>query len=72
MKIIARMLEDEVYEAHNEAGHKIIMDMREASLKQNQSHLYNRYAGYSCFANRVHKLFQFCSQFLHQYKNGLF
>jgi len=31
------MLEDEVYEAHNEAGHKIIMDMREASLKQNQS-----------------------------------
>lgn len=37
MKIIARMLEDEVYEAHNEAGHKIIMDMREASLKQNQS-----------------------------------
>lgn len=37
MKIIARMLEDEVYEAHNEAGHKITMDMREASLKQNQS-----------------------------------
>lgn len=37
MKIIARMLEDEVYEAHNEAGHKIIMDMREVSLKQNQS-----------------------------------
>src|SRR5688572_8149543 len=37
MKIIARMLEDEVYEAHNEAGHKIIMDMREAALKQNQS-----------------------------------
>ena len=31
------MLEDEVYEAHNEAGHKIIMDMREVSLKQNQS-----------------------------------
>jgi putative redox protein len=31
------MLEDEVYEAHNEAGHKVIMDMREASLKQNQS-----------------------------------
>jgi putative redox protein len=37
MKIIARMLDDEVYEAHNEAGHKITMDMREASLKQNQS-----------------------------------
>lgn len=31
------MLEDEVYEAHNEAGHKILMDMREASQKQNQS-----------------------------------
>jgi len=37
MKITARMLEDEVYEAHNEAGHKVIMDMREASLKQNQN-----------------------------------
>jgi putative redox protein len=37
MKIIARMLEDEIYEAHNEAGHNITMDMREASLKQNQS-----------------------------------
>ena len=31
------MVEDEVYEAFNEAGHQIIMDMREASLKQNQS-----------------------------------
>jgi putative redox protein len=37
MKIIARMQEDEVYEAFNEAGHKITMDMREASLKKNQS-----------------------------------
>jgi putative redox protein len=37
MKIITRMLEDEVYEAVNEAGHKITMDMREASHKQNQS-----------------------------------
>jgi len=26
-----------VYEAHNEAGHKVIMDMREASFKQNQN-----------------------------------
>lgn len=31
------MLEDEVYEAFNEAGHTIMMDMREASQKQNQS-----------------------------------
>jgi putative redox protein len=37
MKIIAKMLEDEVYEASNDAGHIITMDMREASLKQNQS-----------------------------------
>ncbi len=37
MKIITRMLEDEVYEAFNEAGHKITLDMREVSLKQNQS-----------------------------------
>jgi putative redox protein len=37
MKIIARMLEDEVYEAFNEAGHKITMDMRTAAIKKNQS-----------------------------------
>lgn len=37
MKITARMLEDEIYEAHNDAGHKVVMDMRNAALKQNQS-----------------------------------
>ena len=37
MKIVTKMLEDEVYEASNDAGHTITMDMREASLKQNQS-----------------------------------
>lgn len=37
MKIVAKMLEDEVYEASNDAGHTIKMDMREASLKQTQS-----------------------------------
>jgi putative redox protein len=37
MKIITKMLEDEVYEAFNEAGHRITIDMREASLKKNQS-----------------------------------
>ena len=31
------MLEDEIYEAHNEAGHKVVMDMRSAAVKQNQS-----------------------------------
>lgn len=37
MKITARMLEDEVYEAQNELGHKVTMDMREASQRQHQS-----------------------------------
>jgi len=37
MKIITRMLEDEVYEASNEAGHSVTIDMREAALKQHQS-----------------------------------
>jgi len=37
MKIITRMLEDEVYEALNEGGHKVTVDMREASHKQHQS-----------------------------------
>ena len=37
MKITSRMLEDEVYEASNDAGHSITMDMREASQKKNQS-----------------------------------
>ncbi len=31
------MLEDEVYEALNEGGHKVTVDMREASHKQHQS-----------------------------------
>lgn len=37
MKIITRMLEDEVYEASTVSGHSITIDMREASLKKNQS-----------------------------------
>ena len=37
MKIITRMLEDEVYEASNAAGHTIKIDMRAADLKQAQS-----------------------------------
>lgn len=31
------MIEDEVYDASNDVGHTVRMDMREASLKQNQS-----------------------------------
>lgn len=31
------MIEDEVYDASNEAGHIVRMDMREASQKKNQS-----------------------------------
>jgi putative redox protein len=37
MKIVTKMLEDEVYEASNDAGHKVTLDMREASLKKNQN-----------------------------------
>jgi putative redox protein len=37
MKIITRMLEDEVYEASTASGHSVTIDMREASLKKNQS-----------------------------------
>jgi putative redox protein len=37
MKIITRMLEDEVYEAANDAGHSVTIDMRAAELKGNQS-----------------------------------
>ncbi len=37
MKIITKMLEDEVYEASNDHGHTVTMDMREPSLKKNQS-----------------------------------
>ncbi|MDL5045090.1 OsmC family protein [Oscillatoria amoena NRMC-F 0135] len=37
MKIITNMLEDEVYEASNGSGHSVTIDMREASIKKNQS-----------------------------------
>lgn len=37
MKIVTHMLEDEVYEASTVSGHSITIDMREASLKKNQS-----------------------------------
>jgi putative redox protein len=37
MKIITRMLEDEVYEAKNAHGHTVRIDMREAALKEQQS-----------------------------------
>lgn len=37
MRIITRMLEDEVYEASNAAGHTVTMDMRAVELKQAQS-----------------------------------
>jgi putative redox protein len=37
MKIVTHMLEDEVYEASNASGHSVTIDMREATLKKNQS-----------------------------------
>lgn len=37
MKIVTKMLEDEVYEATNDAGHTVTLDMREASVKSNQN-----------------------------------
>ena len=37
MKIVTKMLEDEVYEASNDAGHTVTIDMREASIKKHQS-----------------------------------
>ncbi|GIV37847.1 MAG: hypothetical protein KatS3mg032_2226 [Cyclobacteriaceae bacterium] len=37
MKIITRMLEDEVYESKNTHGHAVRIDMRGAGLKENQS-----------------------------------
>lgn len=37
MKIITRMLEDEVFEASNENGNKVLIDMRPAPLKQQLS-----------------------------------
>ena len=37
MKVTARMLEDEVYEACNEYGHKVTIDMRKAEERKNQN-----------------------------------
>jgi putative redox protein len=37
MKIITKMLTDEVYEAANDAGHVVTIDTREAAHKQHQS-----------------------------------
>lgn len=37
MKIVTRMIDDEVYEAANAAGQSVMIDTREASLKQHQS-----------------------------------
>ncbi|GAB1446044.1 OsmC family protein [Flammeovirgaceae bacterium] len=37
MKVITRMIEDEVYVAHNELGQEVRIDMRKADLKKNQS-----------------------------------
>lgn len=37
MKIVTRMLEDEVYEATNAAGHSVNLDMRAADKKKAQS-----------------------------------
>ena len=37
MKIITRMIEDELYEASNKFGNKVMIDMREQGVKQGQS-----------------------------------
>jgi len=37
MKIITRMLEEEVYEASNVHGQSVTIDMREAAVKEHQS-----------------------------------
>ena len=37
MKIITKMLEDELYEASNAAGHLVTIDSREAQVKKDQS-----------------------------------
>ena len=37
MKIITRMIEDELYEASNKYGNKVMIDMREQGIKQSQS-----------------------------------
>ena len=37
MKIITRMIEDELYEASNNYGNKVLIDMREHGIKQSQS-----------------------------------
>ncbi len=37
VKITTRMVEDEVYEASNEQGHAVTIDMRDLSIRKNQS-----------------------------------
>lgn len=37
MKIVTRMVEDELYEATNKYGNKVMIDMREQGVKQGQS-----------------------------------
>ena len=37
MKIVTRMMNDEVYESSNENGNKLIIDMRPSDIKQHQS-----------------------------------
>ena len=37
MKIITRMVEEELYEATNKYGNKVMIDMREQGVKQGQS-----------------------------------
>jgi putative redox protein len=37
MKIITRMIEEELYEASNKFGNKVLIDMREQGIKQSQS-----------------------------------
>jgi len=37
MKIITRMIEDELYEASNKYGNKVMIDMREQGVKQSHS-----------------------------------
>ena len=37
MKVTTLMLEDEVYEASNETGHKVVIDMRKTEERKNQN-----------------------------------
>jgi putative redox protein len=37
MKIVTRMIEEELYEASNKYGNKVMIDMRAHGVKQNQS-----------------------------------